>query len=122
MEVRVRDEPSCDFCGSTEPHWLFRARNYRQEDIVPDVSGLLPEMHNAGGWLACHACAPYVQRADWGGLARRVMANGGVNPTIRSAMQGLDHDVVASGIKKVWKQFAAHRVGGAIEWRSSGQP
>ena len=84
-EVRMSDQDLCDFCSSPEPRWLFRCRNYEMRDLVPNP-GLLPPQRSVGGWLACNKCAVFVQRADWNGLARRVTANGGINPTVRDGL------------------------------------
>lgn len=116
MELRLHDVPACDFCGSLEPYWLYRCRNYRMVDMYP-AEGLLPPQESTGGWLACHACAPYVTTQNWHGLVRRVTACGGINPQIQAALQMLDKDTVEKFLQQTWRQFAANRVGSAIEWR-----
>lgn len=116
-EVRIHEEPAGDFCGSEDPRWLFRASNYTMGDILPEVTALLGPPENIGGWLACHDCVRYVQRADWNGLARRVTSGGGINPTMRAAIGAIDPEIIADGLKRMWRQFAEHRVGSALEWR-----
>ena len=115
-EVRVSDKPVCDFCSSPEPRWLFRCRNYVATDMLPN-HGALPPNESVGGWLACHKCAVYVQRNDWNGLARRVTADGGINPTVAASIETLPVEFISDGLKRVWREFARNRVGAAVEWR-----
>ena len=104
----------CDFCGHSPPVWVYPTRTHDVYEIElaagPTITG-----QSTGGWLACHACQPFIDRirdnnpADRERLARRCA-------TLIARQLNLSQKAVLSDIRALQQGFFEHRLGDGRPW------
>src|SRR6266481_4550153 len=61
-ELKLRSEPSCDFCGSEQPKFIYAASRMSTGALIFNWR-----------WLACETCARAVESNDWKSIEDKII-------------------------------------------------
>lgn len=107
----------CDFCYEPEPGFCLPVRDFLFGGMVATTD--MPDGNKArneslGNWAACGVCAKLIERNDWNGLIRRVLASyaerRGYEPSaalrdeLRRQYRALRKNIIGAVRPAVWPQ------------------
>lgn len=100
-EVRMSDEPICDFCSQPKPSVELKCPDFPMDGPHPEAG--LPEYRSRGAWMACSTCAHFIREGKWEELVQRATA--ALAPKYGSL---LPKRIVREQVRKSHELFRAH--------------